>query len=351
MENIKVGISLGDINGIGPEVIIKGLSNSNLIKSYTPIIYGSSKIISYYRNVLKKDDFNYSICSGPERAGKGKVNIINCWNETVHVTAGKQEEVGGKYAYISLDRATNDLVEGKIDALVTAPINKKAMQMANFPHPGHTEYIAEKAGGKDPLMLMVSESMRLGLVSAHVPLSEVASQITPEKVEAKLIQLNKTLNSDFGIKKPTIAVLGLNPHAGDESVLGTEEAEIINPVIISLKKKGILVYGPFAADGFFGSQKYKKFDAILAMYHDQGLVGFKALSFGMGINYTAGLNVIRTSPDHGTGYDIAGKGIADASSFRNALGLAVEIARYRKDIGSLEDNRLKKQQSLAEERN
>lgn len=342
MENIKVGISIGDINGIGPEVIIKALSHENLIKNITPIIYGSSKIISYYKNIVKADKFSYSNCSEPERARMGQVNILNCWDDTVHVNPGTQEENGGKYAYISLDKATADLKDGKIDALVTAPINKKTMKMANFPHPGHTEYITEVAGAKSSLMLMVSEAMKLGLVTAHVPVSEVASMISKELVKEKILQLHETLRSDFGVTKPTIAVLGMNPHAGDEGLLGNEEIDVINPVLIELKKKGILVYGPFAADGFFGSGKFKKFDGILSMYHDQGLVGFKALSFGTGINYTAGLPIIRTSPDHGTGYDLAGKNMADPSSFINALELAVDIARYRKEFRALEANSLKK---------
>ncbi|GLR18987.1 4-hydroxythreonine-4-phosphate dehydrogenase PdxA [Portibacter lacus] len=353
MENIKVGISIGDINGIGPEVIIKALANENLLNNITPIIYGSSKAISYYKNILNID-FNYVNCSDPSKAQAEKVNILNCWQETVQINPGKQEENGGKYAYISLDRAVNDLVENNIDALVTAPIHKKTMKMANFPHPGHTEFVTEKAGKKTSLMLMCSESMRLGLTTAHMPLSEVASHITQELIEEKILQLYETCRSDFGITKPTIAVLGLNPHAGDEGLLGKEEEEIINPVIIKLKKKGNLVYGPFAADGFFGSGQYKKFDGILSMYHDQGLVGFKALSFGQGINYTAGLPVVRTSPDHGTGYEIAGKSIANASSFINALKLAVDVARYRKEFRALEANSLhrKKQQSrTAEEEN
>ncbi|MCL4107778.1 UNVERIFIED_CONTAM: hypothetical protein GTU68_027163 [Idotea baltica] len=351
MENIKVGISIGDINGIGPEVIIKALANKNLLNNITPIIYGSSKVISYYKNMLNID-FNYVNCSSPSKAQPEKVNILSCWQETAQINTGTQEVSGGKYAYISLDRAVSDLVSGELDALVTAPINKKTMKMADFPYPGHTEYITDKAGKESSLMLMCSESMRLGLVTAHIPLSEVAESITTELVEEKLMQLHETCRSDFGITKPTIAVLGLNPHAGDDGLLGDEDKEIINPVIIKLKKKGHFVYGPFAADGFFGSGQYKKFDAILSMYHDQGLVGFKALSFGKGINYTAGLPVIRTSPDHGTGYEIAGKSVANASSFINALKLAVDIARYRKEFRALEANSLhkKKQQSRTEEK-
>lgn len=344
MENIKVGISIGDINGIGPEVIIKALSYQNLLKNITPIVYGSSKILSYYKNILKADHFSYQNCSAPERADKEKVNVINCWNDTVLVNPGVQEVNGGKCAYIALDRATDDLVNQKIDALVTAPINKKTMQMADFPHPGHTEYVAQKAGASSPLMLMVSETMKVGLVTAHMPVAEVSEHITQELVENKVLEFHKTLKNDFGISKPTIAILGFNPHAGDEGLLGSEEQEIIKPVIIKLKKKGHFIYGPFAADGFFGSRQYKKYDGILSMYHDQGLVGFKALSFGEGINYTAGLDVVRTSPDHGTGYDLAGKNKADASSFINALKLAVDIARYRKEFRALEANSLKKKE-------
>lgn len=349
MENIKVGISIGDINGIGPEVIVKALSHKSILKNITPIIYGSSKIILYYKNIVNADQFSFVNCASAEKAELGKINVINCWNETVHVNAGVQEVEGGKYAYVALDKATKDLVDNKIDALVTAPINKKTMQMADFPYPGHTEYVTEMAGQSSSLMLMVSETMKLGLVTAHVPLTDVTSALSTELIEEKLRMLYQTLRSDFGITKPTIAVLGLNPHAGDEGLLGDEENKLINPVIISLKKKGYFIYGPFAADGFFGSGQYKKYDGILSMYHDQGLVGFKSLSFGTGINYTAGLNVIRTSPDHGTGYDIAGKGIADSSSFRNALLLAVDIARHRKEFRALEANALKKQQKQTEE--
>lgn len=349
MENIKVGISIGDINGIGPEVIIKTLVHESIYRNCTPIIYGSSKILSYYKNVLNEDQFSFVNCSSPEKAEQGKVNVINCWNDSVHVNIGKQEENGGKYAYIALDRAANDLTEKKIDALVTAPINKKAMSLANFPYPGHTEFITEKAGKDSSLMLMVSESMKLGLATAHIPLKEVASVLTTELVEEKVRALHSTLREDFGKTKPTIAVLGLNPHAGDEGILGEEDNKVINPVIINMRKKGYLVYGPYAADGFFGSGQYKKYDGILAMYHDQGLVGFKALSFGTGINYTAGLPVIRTSPDHGTGYDIAGQGIAESSSFRNALLLAVDIARHRKEFRALEANAIIKQQKQTEE--
>ena len=348
MENIIVGISIGDINGIGPEVIIKALSHDNLFKDITPIIYGSSKIISYYKNILHSN-ITYSNCSSPERAQQSKINVINCWDDAVIVTPGKQEEAGGKYAYIALDRAVDDLINNNIDALVTAPINKKTMAMANFPHPGHTEYLTEKVGADSSLMLMVSESMKLGVVTAHVPLSEVNSKITKELVEEKIKQLYATLRRDFGYTKPTIAVLGLNPHAGDEGLIGDEENTIINPAIIELKKKGYLVYGPFSADGYFGSGQYKKFHGTLSMYHDQGLVGFKAISFGQGINFTAGLPIVRTSPDHGTGYQIAGKGEADASSFINAFKLAIDIARHRNEFQVLESNSLKKQQKHTEE--
>lgn len=342
MENIKVGISIGDMNGIGPEVIIKGLSHPNLLKNITPIIYGSSKIISYYKNIQNADNFSYVNCSKPESAEPGRVNIINCWDENVQINPGKQEENGGIYAYIALDRAVADLVDKRIDALVTAPINKRAMQLANFSHPGHTEYITEQAGAESSLMLMVSESMKIGVATAHIPLEKVKENITEELVEHKILQLQESLKSDFGISKPTIAVLGLNPHAGDQGLLGGEEISIINPVIVKMKEQGLFVFGPFSADGFFGSGEYRKYDGVLSMYHDQGLVGFKALSFGKGINFTAGLDIIRTSPDHGTAYPLAGQNKADASSFVNALGLAVDIARHRNEFRALEANSLKK---------
>ena len=348
MSKIKIGISLGDVNGIGPEIIIKSLNKKEVLNHFTPIIYGSSKVIAYHKNIVTDPSFSFSTISSPDKAMAGKVNVINCWNENVNITLGKASEEGGKFARISLEKATYDLKNGSIDALVTAPINKQAMKMAGFEHVGHTEYIEEQLGGKS-LMMMVSDIMRVGLVSNHLPLKEAAGAMTREALEKKLKIFHNSLQRDFGIEKPVIAVLGLNPHAGDEGTIGMEEQEIIRPVIIEAKKSGMLIMGPFPADGFFGSSKFSKFDGILAMYHDQGLIPFKALSFGSGINFTAGLSGIRTSPDHGTAYDIVGKNEADPGSFRQALYVAKEIANNRLQFDVDRSNVLRKKPKPSEE--
>lgn len=324
-----IGITIGDINGIGPEVIIKCLSNKRILDQCIPVIYGSSKVMSYYKNIVKNGAFNFSTSSDTTTLSRSKINIINCWNEQAEINVGQIKEEGGKYAYIALERATQDCIAGHIDAIVTAPINKKAMEMANFPHVGHTEYLTEATKSKRSLMMMCSDNLRVALVTNHLPIAEVAKKIDKDIIKQKLETLNKTLIEDFGIEKPVIAVLGLNPHAGDEGLIGQEDDEHIRPVIIEAKKQGILATGPHPADGFFGSSQYTKVDAVLAMYHDQGLVAFKALSFGQGVNYTAGLPIVRTSPDHGTAYDIAGTGKADEKSLRSALYLAIDTARQR----------------------
>lgn len=330
MSKPKIGITIGDINGIGPEVIIKALSNPKILELCTPIIYGSSKVMSYHKNIIEGIDFNYATNNSPQNASYSKINIINCWNEQVDITLGSATLDGGKYAYIALDRATQDCINGDIDAIVTAPINKQAMQLAEFPHVGHTEFLAEKTQSNKSLMMMVSDTLKVALVTNHLPISKVVSSITKETVTSKLNALNKTLMEDFGIEKPIIAVLGLNPHAGDDGVIGTEDEEILRPIIIEAKKQGVMVTGPHSADGFFGSNQFSKVDAVLAMYHDQGLVAFKALSFGSGVNYTAGLPIIRTSPDHGTAFNIAGQNQANAGSLRSAIYLAIDAAKLRK---------------------
>ena len=324
MSKVRLGLTIGDINGVGPEVLIKALSNSMLMNECVPIIYGSSKVVGYHKNIVKDPNFNFVNINRTDRAANGKVNLINCWQDNVTINLGEATEDGGKCAYIALDRAVSDLNKGFIDALVTAPINKHAMKLANFPHLGHTEYLAaitEKTGHE--LMMLSSEAFKVALLSSHIPLSEAAAKVTKERVMECITILNHTLNQDYGKNKPTIAVLGLNPHAGDNGEIGYEDKEIIKPAIIELKKKGIMVSGPYSADGFFGNSTYRKFDAVLAMYHDQGLIPFKALSFGSGVNFTAGLPIIRTSPDHGTGYEIAGQNIADASSMREAIFAAI----------------------------
>jgi 4-hydroxythreonine-4-phosphate dehydrogenase len=347
MKNIKIGITLGDVNGIGPEIIIKALSNSELLNYFTPIIYGSSKVLAYHKNIVTESSFAFSSIAGPERAFEGKINVINCWDDNVNITLGKATEEGGKFAYLSLEKATFDLKSGLIDAMVTAPINKQAMKMAGFPHTGHTEYITDQIGGKS-LMMMCSDIMRVALVSNHLPLSEVTGALTKETLSDKLHIFNKSLIRDFGLEKPIIAVLGLNPHAGDEGTIGQEELEIIRPVIIEAKKSGMMVLGPYPADGFFGSSQFRKVDGILAMYHDQGLIPFKALSFGRGINFTAGLTSIRTSPDHGTAYDIVGNNAADVSSFREALYAAKDIVANRREYDENRENALNKKPKPSE---
>ncbi len=342
MSKMKIGITIGDINGVGLEVILKTLSNPNVTKVCTPVIYGSSKVLSYHRNIVGIENFSAHNTNSADRVKYDRVNVVNCWPEDVNITLGVLSDNSGKYAKISLDQATNDLKQGFIDAIVTAPINKKAMQLANFQFPGHTEYLTHAYDLKDSLMLMVNDNLRVGLVTNHLPLAKVAEAVTKERITFKLEQLHKTLIRDFAIERPVIAVLGLNPHAGDEGVLGEEEEQIIRPVIIAAKKKGMMVMGPFPADGFFGSGQFRKVDGILAMYHDQGLVPFKALSFGNGVNFTAGLPGVRTSPDHGTAYAIAGKNEADPSSFRQALFLAIDIARNRKDFDQMHANPMKR---------
>lgn len=347
MEKIKVGITIGDINGIGLEVIIKTLSNSKITDICTPVIYGSSKVVSYHKNIVGIENFYFQTQKNAERLHRHKVNLVNCWTENVNINIGVESDDSGMYAIRSLEAATHDLKAGLIDAIVTAPINKKMMKIAKFPYPGHTEYFTENFNVRQSLMLMVNDSLRIGLITNHLPLSKVSENITKDQIISKLRLMEHTLKVDFGIERPTIALLGLNPHAGDGGVIGKEEEKVIRPVIIEAKKKGMLVMGPYPADGFFGSSQYRKFDGILAMYHDQGLIPFKALSFGSGVNYTAGLPIVRTSPDHGTAYDIAGKNLADPSSFRQALFQAIDIARNRKLHDEAHADPLVKRKQLA----
>ena len=342
MEKKKIGISIGDINGVGLEVILKTLTHQQITDWCTPIIYGSSKVVAYHKNVVGIEDMRFQSVESAQQAHKGKINVVNCWTEDVKITIGAPSEAGGTYAFKSLAAATQELKEGYIDALVTAPIHKKGMQETGFKFPGHTEYLTKELGGKESLMLMVNGDLRVGLVTNHLPLKDVAAAITRERIINKLKIFNTTLKRDFGIEKPTIAILGLNPHAGDSGMLGSEEEKIIRPIIIESKKKGLVTNGPFPADGFFGSGQYKKFDGILAMYHDQGLVPFKALSFGEGVNFTAGLSGVRTSPDHGTAFDIAGTNMANPDSFRKALLLAIDVATQRKKYEEMHENPVKK---------
>ncbi|HLP96391.1 MAG TPA: 4-hydroxythreonine-4-phosphate dehydrogenase PdxA [Saprospiraceae bacterium] len=348
MSNITIGISCGDINGIGLEVILKSIGLKNLGKKFKTVVYGSSKVIAYHKNIITEENLQFHTINNANEALEDKINVINCWTENVNITLGKPDKVGGQCAQQALERAVKDLNTGEIDALVTAPVNKKAMQMAGFPFVGHTEYITNAFKVKDSLMLMVSDSLRVGLVTNHLPIKEVAAAITRERVLRKILIMAETLRIDFNIEKPTIAVLGLNPHAGDEGAIGEEDDKIVRPAIEDAKAKGILAFGPYPADGFFGSGQYHKFDGILAMYHDQGLVPFKALSFGAGVNYTAGLPAVRTSPDHGTAYDIAGKGEADETSMIKAIYLSAEIVRNRNEYLDMHANSLerRKQKSI-----
>jgi len=350
-KKIKAGITIGDVNGIGMEIIMKTFADERMLEVCTPIVYGSSKIASYHRKALGMNDFSFNIIRNTEAANPKRANMINCWEEEVNIEFGKSTEIAGKYSLKSLGSAVEALKNKKVDVLITAPINKHNIQSDDFSFPGHTEYLAEKfsaqggsASGGDAettLMLMVSDSLRVGVVTGHVPLSEVASGLSSEKILQKIITLNKSLIKDFGIRKPKIAVLGLNPHAGDNGLIGSEEEKVITPAIDKAKDENILAIGPYSADGLFGSSNYTNFDGILAMYHDQGLVPFKALSFGSGVNYTAGLPVVRTSPDHGTGYEITGKNKASESSFRQAVYLACNIYRTRSGYKELKTNPLK----------
>lgn len=332
---VKVGISIGDVNGIGPEVIMKALADNRILSDCVPIIYGSNKVLAFHKKNLDLSDFAYQSIESAEEAKGKKVFVVNMWKDEIPFDIGNVTELGGKYALESLERAAQDLASGKIDVLVTAPISKEAMAKTGFTFPGHTEYLANMAGEEDALMMMVSPTLRVGLVTSHIPLKDVHTTITKEKIAAKILALNSSLKKDFGITRPKIAVFGLNPHAGENGKMGNEEAQIINPAIVEAQSDGILAYGPYPADGFFGSASKSQFDAVLAMYHDQGLAAFKALSFDEGVNFTAGLPIVRTSPDHGTAFDIAGMNKASGSSMRNAIYLAIDVYRthvFEKEI-------------------
>jgi len=336
-QNIKVGITQGDVNGIGFEVIMKTLSDQEIYDNFTPIIYGSPKVAAYHRKALNIQNFSLNNIKVAAEAHPKRVNIVTCCDDNTRVELGKSTSESGKAAFEALKLAVDDLKNGEIDVLITAPINKKNIQSDEFAFPGHTEFLEQIAGEGKALMLLVANNFRVGVVAGHVPISEVSSYITKELILEKLRILNNSLKHDFTIRRPRIAVLGLNPHAGDNGLLGKEELEIITPAIEEANAEGIYAMGPYAADGIFGSEAISKFDAILAMYHDQGLAPFKALAFDSGVNYTAGLPFVRTSPDHGTAYDIAGQDKANPDSFRAAIYLALDIYRNRmiyKEISS-----------------
>jgi 4-hydroxythreonine-4-phosphate dehydrogenase len=342
-KTIIAGISQGDINGIGYEVIIKALSDPMINDICTPVVYGSPKVAAYHRKALNINNFSFNNIRTADEAHTKKANMINCLDDNIRVELGKSTPQGGEAALASLEKAVEDIINGKIDVLITAPIDKKNIQSENFHFNGHTEYLKSKAGAQEVLMFMIGESMRIGIATGHAPLSKVPGLITIDSLMSKIRMMNQSLIFDFGIRKPRIAVLGLNPHAGDNSLLGTEEAEIITPAIEKAQKEGIMTFGPFPADGFFGAGSFVKFDGILAMYHDQGLTPFKALSFDSGVNFTAGLPFVRTSPVHGTAFAIAGKGEASENSFRQAIYLACDIFRNRQIYTEISKNPLKHQ--------
>jgi 4-hydroxythreonine-4-phosphate dehydrogenase len=336
-----IGFTCGDLNGIGIELIIRSLHDNRILEICTPIVFVSNKSINFYRKSLTDINFSYSSCKDFQRINPKQVNIFNCWEEEVQITPGELNETGGKYALISLTRATQALKNADIDALVTAPIHKKNIYSDSFKFNGHTPYLKHFFEAKDVVMLMVANNMKVGLVTEHIAIADVAKHITKELILSKLQLINACLQTDFGIEKPRIAVLGLNPHTGDEGLIGDEEDKIIKPAIKEAKQN-ILAFGPYSADAFFTRGQHEKFDAVLAMYHDQGLIPFKSLALGEGVNYTAGLNVIRTSPDHGTAFDIAGKGKADHLSFLEAIFLATDIVRTRKEYAENRKNPIKK---------
>lgn len=340
-QKIKLGVSIGDLNGIGGEVILKTFDDSRMLDFCTPIIFASVKTLSF----LKKH-FDLSInlqgIEKPSEAIDGKVNVINVWKENVAINFGAEDPESGKYAFKSLQAATKALKEDEIDVLVTAPINKNTIQSEEFKFPGHTDYLARELQG-DSLMFMITDNLKVGLLTDHVPLKDIAQIITPELIENKITTIQKTLQQDFRISKPKIAVLGINPHSGDHGLIGQEDETILKPTIQKLKDKGYLVFGPYAADSFFGSKNHENFDAIIASYHDQGLIPFKTLSFGEGVNFTAGLKKVRTSPDHGTAFEIAGKNCANINSFKEAVFKAIEIFKTRKEYQKLTKDPLRKQ--------
>ncbi|HOI86694.1 MAG TPA: 4-hydroxythreonine-4-phosphate dehydrogenase PdxA [Lentimicrobium sp.] len=335
-----VGITHGDINSISYEVIIKSFIDNRIFELLTPVVYGSSKVASYHRKMLNVSEFNFNLIKKADAANPKRANIVNINDQEIRIELGKSTQIAGELALLSLEAAVEDLKKGLIDVLVTAPINKQNIQSKNFHFPGHTEYLASRFGATDDLMLMVSNKLRIGMATGHIPLREVPGALTEELLLRKIGILHQSLLQDFAIRSPRIALLGLNPHAGDNGLLGEEEQRVIKPAIDKAFAEGKLVFGPFPADGFFGSGNYTQFDGILAMFHDQGMLPFKAFSFDSGVNYTAGLPVIRTSPAHGTAYELAGKDMASPDSFRAALYLACDIYNNRRMYADITANPL-----------
>jgi 4-hydroxythreonine-4-phosphate dehydrogenase len=337
-----IGFSCGDINGIGIELILKVLSDSRVLEFCTPVVFANNKVLNFYRKTLPEVNINFSQVRELGKVNHKQINLFQSWEEEIAITPGEMNDTGGKYAVISLTQAAEALKSGLIHGLVTAPIHKKNIQSASFNFSGHTPYLKQLFGGKDVAMLMIAENMRIGLLTEHVPVKDIAQFITKESILSKLQVINQSLKKDFLITKPKIAVLGLNPHSGDEGLIGKEEIEIIKPAIKEAKQKDIFCFGPYSADAFFARGQYEKFDAVLALYHDQGLIPFKSLSLGEGVNFTAGLNAVRTSPDHGTAFDIAGKGLADETSTRQALFSCIDILHNRNEYSNQRANPLRK---------
>jgi len=338
-ENVIVGISIGDLNGIGPEVILKTFEDSRMLEMCTPVIFGNVKVLSFVKKTFELTGNLHGIDS-LDQLLIGKINVLNTWKESVNINFGKNDETIGQYAIKSFTEAVAALKDKKIDVLVTAPINKYNIQSEDFKFPGHTDYLDKQLDG-DALMLMVQDTLRVGLLTDHIPVNEVSAHLTEALIRKKLITVNNALKQDFGVTKPKIAVLGVNPHSGDNGVIGKEDDEVVKPALKRLFEEGVLVFGPYSADSFFGSGQYEKYDAVIAAYHDQGLIPFKTLAFGGGVNYTAGLEAVRTSPDHGTAYDIAGKGLADYNSFKEAVYMALDIYHSRAQYAELTKNPLK----------
>ncbi|MCB0512289.1 MAG: 4-hydroxythreonine-4-phosphate dehydrogenase PdxA [Bacteroidetes bacterium] len=350
-EKIRVGITIGDAAGVGPEIIMKTFSDDRLFKQFTPIVFGNPRVFSFYKKALNIEKFQYASIKDYKNLSHNSINIVPVWEDEFAISPGQPSSETGKFAFLSLKAACEALKNGDIDVLVTAPINKNVIQSAEFNNTGHTEYLQKFFGAKDNLMFLVADDIKVGLVTNHEPISEVAKNITKEKIQRKIQLINKSLQEDFGIDKPKVAVLGLNPHAGDKGLVGQEELDIIFPAVKEMRdQQNIIAFGPYPADGFFASDNWTKFDAILAMYHDQGLIPFKYIAGAEGVNFTAGLSVVRTSPDHGTAENIAGKGVADETSFRNAIYKAVDIFNNRLNYAEMRSNPLKKLAKFEEER-
>lgn len=331
---------MGDACGIGPELVVSAFQDRRLKEVCVPILYGSSRVLNIYRKVMDVEKFHYVMVQQPSQAQFRKLNVIDCVPNLDRIEIGQASEAGGKVAQLSVKRAIEDAQHQQLDAIVTLPVDKAMFQKHDADFKGHTELLAQAFNVPDNLMFMVSDELRVGLVTNHVPISEVSANLTTERIIDKALMMDQSLRHDFSIQSPMIAILGLNPHAGDTGLLGKEDDEIIAPAIRELKHKGVRVMGPYPADGFFGSLKYRKFDGILAMYHDQGLIPFKLIAGYSGVNYTAGIPIVRTSPDHGVAYDIAGKGIADAASLRESIFLAIDVYRRRSENLDLEANKL-----------